>query len=208
MSRPSEERLLVSHSLRLKGFAGVGTIAATWRIQEPTVGRHLDALAAAGHARERTGKVAGWTLTAEGRAQHAASLAAEIDAAGCRSAVDAAYRRFITLNQPLLNTCTDWQLRSGTEELNDHRDHAYDAEVIERLVAIDDDIRPVLAALLAELDRFGVYEERFANARVKVQSGDHEWFTGAMIDSYHTIWFELHEDLLATLGIERSKEGA
>jgi hypothetical protein len=29
-----------------------------------------------------------------------------------------------------------------------------------------------------------------------------------MIASYHTVWFELHEDLLATLGIERSSEGA
>jgi hypothetical protein len=27
-----------------------------------------------------------------------------------------------------------------------------------------------------------------------------------MIPSYHTIWFELHEDLLATLGIERGSE--
>jgi hypothetical protein len=27
-----------------------------------------------------------------------------------------------------------------------------------------------------------------------------------MIDSYHTVWFELHEDLLATLGRQRSQE--
>ena len=27
-----------------------------------------------------------------------------------------------------------------------------------------------------------------------------------MIDSYHTVWFELHEDLLATLGLERAAE--
>jgi hypothetical protein len=29
-----------------------------------------------------------------------------------------------------------------------------------------------------------------------------------MIASYHTVWFELHEDLLCTLGIERSSEGS
>ena len=34
-----------------------------------------------------------------------------------------------------------------------------------------------------------------------------EWFTKPVIDSYHTVWFELHEDLLATLGIERASEG-
>jgi hypothetical protein len=39
-----------------------------------------------------------------------------------------------------------------------------------------------------------------------VQSGEIEWFTKPMIESYHTIWFELHEDLLASLGLDRAKE--
>jgi hypothetical protein len=26
------------------------------------------------------------------------------------------------------------------------------------------------------------------------------------VPSFHTVWFELHEDLLATLGLERSDE--
>jgi len=26
------------------------------------------------------------------------------------------------------------------------------------------------------------------------------------MSSYHTVWFELHEDLLATLGIDRASE--
>jgi len=29
-----------------------------------------------------------------------------------------------------------------------------------------------------------------------------------MVDSYHRAWFELHENLLATLGIERAREHA
>jgi hypothetical protein len=29
-----------------------------------------------------------------------------------------------------------------------------------------------------------------------------------MIDSYHTVWFQLHEDLLNTLGIDRSTEAS
>jgi hypothetical protein len=29
-----------------------------------------------------------------------------------------------------------------------------------------------------------------------------------MIDSYHTVWFQLHEDLLNTLGIDRATEGS
>ena len=50
--------------------------------------------------------------------------------------------------------------------------------------------------------------EGVGEALGKVQGGDHDWFTKPMIASYHTVWFELHEDLLATLGIERSSESA
>ena len=39
-----------------------------------------------------------------------------------------------------------------------------------------------------------------------VEAGDHQWFTRPLIDSYHTVWFELHEDLLSTLGKERASE--
>ena len=39
-----------------------------------------------------------------------------------------------------------------------------------------------------------------------MQAGEKDWFTKPTIDSYHTVWFELHENLLATLGIERGKE--
>jgi len=37
-------------------------------------------------------------------------------------------------------------------------------------------------------------------------AGEHTWLTRPTVDSYHTVWFELHEDLLATLGRTRSDE--
>ncbi|MCS5679761.1 MAG: hypothetical protein NZ603_07680, partial [Acidimicrobiales bacterium] len=60
--------------------------------------------------------------------------------------------------------------------------------------------------------RFDGYGRRFSEALRRVVAGEIDWFTGVMmdvvwIDSYHTVWFELHENLLATLGIERAKEG-
>jgi hypothetical protein len=42
----------------------------------------------------------------------------------------------------------------------------------------------------------------------QIRAGDTDWFTKPMIPSYHTVWFEMHEDLLSTLGIERGSEGA
>ena len=73
-------------------------------------------------------------------------------------------------------------------------------------IRLDEVIQPVLADLASALARFEGYGERFAAARRLVEAGERDWFTRPLIDSYHTIWFELHEDLLATLGLERSHE--
>jgi hypothetical protein len=110
----------------------------------------------------------------------------------------------------LLEVCTDWQMRTldGRQVLNDHRDGSYDRAVISRLRTIDGEIQPVCTSLAAGLGRFHNYGPRLSNALKKVESGEIDWFTKPIIDSYHTIWFELHEDLLSTLGIERARESA
>ena len=37
-------------------------------------------------------------------------------------------------------------------------------------------------------------------------NGEPAWVTRPRVDSCHTVWMELHEDLLATLGIDRGDE--
>ena len=66
--------------------------------------------------------------------------------------------------------------------------------------------QPVLAGLAAALSRFGGYASRLQRAVDEVRAGHGEWFDKPLIDSFHSVWFELHEDLLATLGLERSTE--
>jgi pyruvate,orthophosphate dikinase len=105
----------------------------------------------------------------------------------------------------MLAICTDWQMRNP-ETLNDHADPAYDAKVIDRLGALHEDVRPICSELGRTLDRFGPYAERLSGALERVRAGEHDWFTGVRIPSYHSVWFELHENLLATLGIDRSRE--
>jgi hypothetical protein len=34
-----------------------------------------------------------------------------------------------------------------------------------------------------------------------VASGETIWLTRPIIDSYHTVWFELHEELIAATGL-------
>lgn len=210
MSAPSEPRTLAMHGLRLKGFAEPPVVAETVGLDEASAKELLDALVAEGLASYRDGRLSGFTLTPAGRAEHARRLSEELDRHGVREAVRASYRRFLTRNQDLLAVCTAWQLReddpSGEPVVNDHSDPSYDAGVVEQLVEIDGWIQPVCAELAGSLARYGRYGPALAHALERLQSGDTDWFTKPMIPSYHTIWFELHEDLLATLGIERGQE--
>ena len=208
MGHPSAPRLLVLHALRLKGFADTDVVARATGVPEPEVASHAQELAAAELVQRRDGKLAGWSLTKEGRAEHAALVAAELEESGQRDVVDAAYRGFLAANGDMLGTCTAWQLRDegGNQVLNDHTDPDWDAAVLDRLRDCDRRVQPVLDHLDSSLERFEGYRGRFEAALAKVLAGELEWFTKPVIDSYHTVWFELHEDLLCTLGIERASE--
>jgi hypothetical protein len=208
MPAPSEPRTLVLHGLRLKGFAEATTVAEVVGVDELEAKTLLDDLAAQELASYREGRMSGFTLTPAGRAEHARLLSEELDRHQVRTAVSAAYRRFLTRNGDLLDVCTAWQLRGDGDDavVNDHSDAEYDAAVIARLGAIDSGIQPVCEELSTSLERYSGYGPRLAHALDRLRSGDTDWFTKPMIPSYHTIWFELHEDLLATLGIERGQE--
>jgi hypothetical protein len=159
----------------------------------------------------RTGNLPGWSLTRFGRDEDAQLAQHELDASHARAAVQEAYEAFLALNAALLRLCTDWQLLPPVDnktppELNRHEDPAYDADVLARLAKVDSAVQPICDGLGNALARFGNYGRRLAAARVHVEAGEHDWMTKPMIDSYHSVWFELHEDLLATLGIERGAE--
>ncbi len=197
--------LLVLHGLRLAGFKGADKVAELVGLDTPTVEAELARFADAGWAQYREGRISGWSLTNNGRAEGERQLDAELTEAGCRAEVDGCYRRFLALNEQMLTVCTDWQMTSP-EALNDHSDAAYDAKVIARLAELDGAVQPICAELGSHLERFAGYSGRLASALVKVQAGETEWFTKPMIASYHTVWFEMHEDLLASLNIDRGSE--
>jgi hypothetical protein len=120
-------------------------------------------------------------------------------------AIERSYQRFLTLNQELIRVCNDWQVRPGGAP-NDHDDPAYDWTVIDRMVAIDDRVGPILRTASSGVARFGGYRARLRTARQRVLEGESDWFTSPRIDSYHTVWMQLHEDLLLALGHDRESE--
>ena len=58
--------------------------------------------------------------------------------------------------------------------------------------------------LTLRLLRFEGYSRAYDAAAARAWAGRHDWVDGVGIDSCHVVWMELHEDLLATLGLQRS----
>jgi len=210
MNHGSEPALAVLLALRLESFAPVEVVAATSDLPAAEVRASLDLFALDGLVRYREGRRSGWSLTGEGRKEGERLLGEELDRLGLRTQVQSSYQHFLTENPTMLHLCTDWQLRNdlGGDEpvLNQHDDPDYDRAVLLRLDELHHRAQPIWRGLAQGLQRFVPYDHRFARAAERVASGDHDWFTKPSIDSYHTVWFELHEHLLATLGIERASE--
>src|SRR5687767_12330339 len=106
----AQTRLLVLHTLRLKGFADDDVLAARTGLATRTLQKELRTLSDETLVVRREGRLTGWSLTEAGRAADARLVADEVEAAGCRVALDEGYGRFLDLNLAMLAICTDWQL--------------------------------------------------------------------------------------------------
>jgi hypothetical protein len=115
--------------------------------------------------------------------------------------------RFETVNAQFLTTMSSWQQVDvgGRKVANDHSDSAYDDKVIGRLDKLVARLGPLLDALAGHDARFGAYPRRFAAAVRGIDEGRHELVSSPTQDSLHNVWFEFHEDLLRTLGRERTE---
>jgi hypothetical protein len=196
--------LLVLHALRCIGFAGRAPVAVATGLPESDVESELIDLAVAGLVTHVAGDFGGWGLTEAGRAADAERIAEELETTGTRAVAAEAYDGFLVLNPELLDLCTAWQTRSvdGFMTTNDHRDPVYDARVLDRLTDLDQRAEVVCADLAAALLRFRRYRLRLTDALARARSGALDYVADSTA-SYHTVWFQLHEDLLATLGIPR-----
>lgn len=142
-----------------------------------------------------------------GRSRAQALVEEELEASGALSEVLGAYRSFLPLNREAMEVFSDWQMQSlaGSRALNDHTDAAYDERVLARLVSIDDSAQTVTSRLSDRLSRFSGYGPRLTSALGKAHEGEHSYVADDL-ESYHMVWFQLHEDLLVTCGISRDEE--
>jgi hypothetical protein len=143
-------------------------------------------------------------ITAEGRAHHATWARCEAGS-DVEASTRRVYERFLPLNVELLRVCNDWQVRRAGVP-NDHTDVEYDWAVIDRLRSIHERTSPLTRSMATKIERFAAYRTRLRDALRRVEDGDTDWFTSPRIDSYHTVWMQLHEDLLLALGLDRASE--
>ncbi len=165
----------------------------------------LDALVADG----LLGTVAGaYRLTDAGSARASEVLEAERSAwgPGAGEALDA----FLEIDGRVKSVVTAWQLRDTADGQvqNDHSDDAYDRGVLDRLAAIHADALAWLEPLVASCPRLGDYGPRLTGALDRATAGDTRYVASPRVDSYHGIWFELHEDLIQLAGRTREQETA
>lgn len=118
------------------------------------------------------------------------------------------YDRFERVNRELLRLFTGWQMvpAGGESVPNDHSDPDYDSAIVDRLGALHERAHRPLEQFAEIEPRLGAYLRRLGSAYDRVLVGGHEFVSGVKVDSYHTVWFELHEDLLRALGREREEQ--
>lgn len=123
------------------------------------------------------------------------------DRAGIDEAArDALIAAFRPLDLEIKRLATAWQDAEGRDD--------WDArlKVVEDLSALHDRTLAFLGANAATLKRFHEYAERLTRAHERVVDGDTDFIASVRIDSYHTVWFTMHEDLLRLLERERDPE--
>lgn len=197
------EEIRVLQALRLKGRPALADIGSATGLDEPVLVELLAQLGEAGWCTEANGR---HKLTKPGRERLNELIAAE------RAGVDQdrlreLYHEFDAHNSAFKQLVTDWQLKDGSTP-NDHADAEYDAKVVARLGELHEAFAPLVERMVVLAPRLAPYPARFDGALARVRAGEHTWLARPMIDSYHTVWFELHEDLIGLAGLSRADEAA
>ncbi len=192
--------------LAIKGFAMPGGLGPALRVGEEAATAVLEQLADEGLV-ESTGPM--YKLTDDGKNLAAELMEADREQWGVDNAVEA-LDAFLELDQRMKHIVTAWQMREvdGEQVLNDHTDEEYDAGVLADLAALHTEAADWFGTLTEGLPRLAEYGKRLEIAAEKVAEGDHSFIAAPMADSYHTIWFELHEDLIQLAGRTREEETA
>ena len=193
-------RLEVLQAARLKGRMTTAAGASATGLSADAVQAEVDALISEGLLLG----AAAVRITPEGRIELNRLLDEErrsID----QSALVSAYHDFEVPNNELKAIVSSWQIKPDGS-LNDHADADYDHGIVERLTELHAGLGDLPGRMIAAFPRLAPYPVRLGNAITALQAGDTAYIARPTVDSYHQVWFELHEDLIGGLGRTREEE--
>lgn len=200
-----DPHLLTLHTLTMKQLAAAEELAAVTGQPLAEVEAGLEKGVADGAVLAARGK---YMIAPPGREALDAAYPQVFAALRSDPAVTAAIDSFETgVNKQVLAVTTDWQtVEVGGERVtNDHGDADYDAKIIDRLGRIHEKTRTVLAPLVAADPLVDRFLDRLGTALVRAEGGETDYVSGVRVDSFHTVWFQMHEHLLRLTGREREE---
>jgi len=196
----------IIHVLSIKGFAKEEPLAVAVGLEVSDVVLIAQSLTEGGLL--ETSRI-GMKLTETGKA------AAEKVLEDARETTDLAaletfYQAFTPINQDYKKSVSSWQIKTvgDAAEPNDHEDAEYDQQVLKEMFKDHDALNNLVTTHLASCPLLRDYARRLEIAYAHVRAGHHQFVTGALIDSYHTVWFEFHEALIRLSGRDRATEAA
>ena len=190
-----DQVLQVLQVLRIKGRATPETLATAIGVEADRRDRAVRA--GRGWSRTRRSVIASPTSAGERVDELYASERTQAGAV-----IDDMYETFLPINDEVKQIVTDWQMRDGRrpDGAQRPRDRAHD----------DERDRPAARRRRQGGTGAGVADRGATALRLllppaatgarRIRDGDHTMVAAPIKDSYHTVWFELHEDLLLLSG--------
>lgn len=199
---PDEEAIL--RALVIKGYSTPEHLAAVILCAPELVPPLMNSLVSDGLAK-RAGEMI--QLTEQGRSVGVSLMVRDRQAWGEQNA-QRALDGFLPLDQSVKESITAWQMRQvdGEPVMNDHTDAEYDEAVLAAFASAHRDVVGWLEPLTHGLARLQTYMDRLERAATRVSEGDYAHIASPRLDSYHSVWFELHEDLILLSGRTREEE--
>jgi len=192
---PDVTLLELVRTVQLKGLCTAARLAKVLGTGEPVVEA---AIAAHGDLFRVTPR--GITLTSDGRSWLADQLTAE-RATVAKGTLEPCYGRFLVLNRRFKQLVSEWQVSSA----GGYTAAAF-AAMVETLAALHTELRPLVGESGGHVARLRRYATRFDAALAQLRGGDASMLASPLKESYHTVWFEYHEELLRLCGGDRTAE--
>lgn len=122
------------------------------------------------------------------------------DRAALGTAATKLHQQFQPLDAELKRLASAWQLAEAADNWERR------LEIVEALASLHHQLRVLFSRHNEAIGRFDDYIRRLGKALAHVREGRTAYVASLSVDSYHTAWFQMHEDLLRVLDEQRDSE--